>query len=97
MDINIEEIFHLLQQNKWEELLDFERDNQKEIISTPVIKKVFDDYFMDALILDIENRKDDVYGYVILKRVYQRFIQHRNRTYNIPDEKFEKVVITYLK
>jgi len=97
MSINIEEVFQLLQQNKWEELLEFERENQKEIINTPLVKKVFDDYFIDALIHDLENKKDDIYGYLILKRVYQRFIHHRNITYDISDEKFQKVVIKYLK
>jgi hypothetical protein len=92
-----EKIFQLLQQSKWEELLEFERNNRKEIVNDILMKQVFDTYFIDALLLDLEKKEDKLYSYVILKNVYQRFIQHRNLTYNISEESFEKLVIQYLK
>ena len=92
-----EEIFKLLEESKWDELLDFEYKYRSDIINNPSIKQVFDKYFIDALILDLEHGKEQIYSYLIFKRVYQRFIQHRNIIYQIPEETFERFVIIYLK
>lgn len=97
MSFNNEEIFQLLQQNKWDELLNFESKNRAKIISDPLLKQVFDTFFIDALILDLNNKNDHLNNYIILKRIYSRFLQHYDKTYNIPKEKFEKIVLIFLE
>ena len=95
--MNQEIMFQLLQKCEWEKLLEYEYSYQKEIINNPILKSIFDKYFISLLLDDLKKKNDKTYSYVILKRVYQRFIQHRNKTYNIPDEIFEKLIIYYLE
>jgi hypothetical protein len=96
-NMNQEKIFQLLQKSEWEKLLDYEYTNQEEIICNPILKSLFDNHFINTLLDDLKNRNDKTYSYVILKRVYQRFLQHRNKTYDIPEKTFEKLVIYYLE
>jgi len=96
-NMNQETVFQLLQKSEWEKLLDYEYSNQEEVVSNPILKSIFDKYFIDSLLNDLKNKDDKTYSYVILKRVYQRFLQHRNKTYNIPDKTFENLVIYYLE
>ncbi|HFU75730.1 MAG TPA: DUF2726 domain-containing protein [Arcobacter sp.] len=95
--MNPERMFQLLQKCEWEKLLEYEYMYQKEIINNPSLKSTFDKYFISSLLDDLKNKNDKTYSYVILKRVYQRFLQHRNKTYNIPEEIFEKLIIYYLE
>ena len=97
MSIKNEEIYQLLQQNKWDELLDFESKHRTTIVSDPLLKQVFDTFFIDALITDLNNKNDYLHTYIVLKRIYPRFLQHYDKTYNISKDKFEKIVLMFLE
>ena len=97
MDYTAEDLFEMLQKSEWEQLLSFESKYRQKIIDNVMMKQLFDIYFIDAVINYAKEEKDELYCSVILKKVYNRFIQHRNQTYTIPDVKFEEFVISYLE
>ncbi|MDT8339660.1 MAG: hypothetical protein RQ763_10750, partial [Sulfurimonas sp.] len=96
MNFTTEDLFELLQKSEWDQLLNLESKYRQSIIDNVMMKQVFDKYFIDAVINYAKNEKDKLYCSVVLKKVYNRFIQHRNQTYTIPDVKFEEFVISYL-
>ena len=95
--MEIEKIYQLLAKNEWEELLDYEYKNRKNIIANPMLKSIFDKYFINSLLDNLKNRNDKTYSYLILKKVYNRFLHHYKITYNISKNIFEKLVIYYLE
>lgn len=97
MSCTTEDLFKLLQKSEWDELLNLESKYRQSIIKDVMMKQVFDTYFIDAVINYVKSEKDKLYCSLVLKKVYYRFIQHRNQTYAIPDGKFEEFVISYLE
>jgi len=96
MDYKLENIYELLQKSDWDKLLSIESKHRTDIIKDPMIKQIFDVYFIDAVINYVKNEKDKLSCSLVLKKIYNRFIHHRNKTYSIPDKKFEELVIHYL-
>jgi hypothetical protein len=92
-----EKILQLMKNCNWETLLDYELENRKQIINNPIIKTAFDNYFITTLLDDLKKRNDKIYSYIILKRVYNRFLHHRYKTYKIAEKDFEKLVVYYLE
>ena len=97
MDYTTEEIFEMLQKSEWNKLLSFESNYRYYITNNVMMKQIFDKYFIGSVINYAKHEKDKLYCSVVLKKVYNRFIQHRNQTYAIPDKEFEEFVISYLE
>ena len=92
-----ERIYKLLQEYNWEELLLLERKYRDEILKDKTIKYLFDNYFFDAVINYTKTVQDKLYCSIILTKIYKRFIQVKNKGYNIQDDKFEDFVKIYLQ
>ena len=97
MKYTTEDIFKLLEASEWDKLLEIESQYRQFILNDNMTKQIFDIYFIDAVISHVEDSKDKLYGSLILGKVYYRFIHRWNKEYSIPDKKFEKLVIIYLK
>ena len=92
MNYTSTDLYTYLSQSKWEILLDIESRHRNNIICDPIIKQIFDKYFIPALLDFNSSHKDKLYCFITTKNVYKKFLQHWDRTYSIPREKFEELV-----
>jgi hypothetical protein len=97
MEHKVEDIFKLLKESKWIELLEIESKNRQYILNDNMIKQIFDSYFIDAVVTYIDNSHDKLYNSLILQKVYHRFLHRYDTEYSIHKDKFEELVVAYLK
>lgn len=97
MKYTINDIYNLLKENKFEELLQFEDEHRKEIINNPLLKNIFDDYFIQCFVKYLNSSTDIIYSNILSRSIYSRFIHHRKLTYSIKDNDFDEFIKKYIQ
>lgn len=95
MSLNINEIYNLLQNNKWEEILTLEKKYRKEILDDNNLKHLFNTFFLPQVIKYAKGL-EKLYSHIVLKKVYFHFLHIRNSPYTINDEIFEELAVNYI-
>jgi len=97
MEYTMNDIYELLQKNQYDELLEFEKKYQKEILADPMLKDIFDKYLIVSVSEYLKSLDDKFYSNILARNIYSRFIQHRKLTYSIKDSDFESFIDIYIE
>jgi hypothetical protein len=97
MEESREYYFKLLADHDWDKILELESKYRTEIKQEPYFQQIINDYLFLELLKEVKNFQDVFTKKNILYRFYSRFLQHRNKTYNIKEGDFENLVIELLK
>lgn len=83
---SIEELYLLLQNKQWNKLLQFEKENRKQILKDDQIKNIYENFFFPEYIKYIELLDDKLSSIVEAKQLYKHFIQlYNTSTYHFED------------
>lgn len=95
-DFNIEFLYNLLSKNDFNKILELELENREYITKDVMLSNFFNTYFIPTVLDYINKNNNNLDSSIVLKNVFNRFIQHKDKTYSISKNDFENLVSKYI-
>ncbi len=95
MSLESNNIYALLKDNKWDELLRIEKEFRNEIVKDSKLLHLFNIYLIPQLI-EHSKKQEKHYSHIILKKLYLHFLHIYKSIYSIDTKIFESLVEAYI-